>query len=106
MAAPDLFSRLARGRPPTEATAKRPQKIQHAQKLLNWLQRWNKPTVTVRDIHIYGPHPARPRKHAQLSWNSGREWLVEPPQATPVRHAQMAGCTEASGSPRCSHVAD
>jgi hypothetical protein len=39
-------------------------KIQHAQKLLNWLQRWNKDTVSWRDIHNYGPRPIRDQKKA------------------------------------------
>jgi hypothetical protein len=59
-----LFERLDKGRPPsTEVSSERPQKIQHAQKLLNWLQRWNKPTVSSRDMRIYGPRP-RDRKSA------------------------------------------
>src|SRR5262245_58896334 len=58
MAVRDIFERLDKGRPPTEAViSKRSQKIQHAQKLLDWLQRWTKPTVCFRDIHIYGPYP-------------------------------------------------
>jgi hypothetical protein len=36
-------------------------KIQHAQKVLDWLQRWDKPVVRRKDFHIYGPHP-RDRK--------------------------------------------
>jgi hypothetical protein len=35
-----------------------------AQKLLDWLQRWNKPTVSVRDIRIYGPKSIRNRRGA------------------------------------------
>jgi hypothetical protein len=57
----DIFERLDKGRPPIEEVIKRPQKIQHAQKLLDWLQRWPKSTVRAKDIRIYGPRP-RDRK--------------------------------------------
>src|SRR5262249_18998194 len=33
----------------------KPPKKDPAQKLLDWLQRWNKPTISIRDIRIYGP---------------------------------------------------
>jgi hypothetical protein len=39
-------------------------KIQHAQKLLDFLQRWDKPTITWRDISQYGPRPLRNPKSA------------------------------------------
>jgi hypothetical protein len=45
--------------PPTTKAQKHP-----AQKLLDWLQRWNKPTVSWRDIHNHGPRPIRDRKSA------------------------------------------
>jgi hypothetical protein len=32
--------------------------------LLNWLQRWRKPTVSIRDIRIYGPTSIRNRESA------------------------------------------
>src|SRR4029077_4622531 len=51
------LERLDKGRPPIEEVIKRPQKIQHAQKLLDWLQHWAKPTISARDICIYGPRP-------------------------------------------------
>jgi hypothetical protein len=47
-----LFERLARTRPTEEK--KQPQK-DPAQLLLDWLQRWNKPTITPRQIRIYAP---------------------------------------------------
>ena len=52
-----IFERLAKGRPLTKITSKRPQKIQHAQKVLDWLQRWNKPVVHERDFRVFGPRP-------------------------------------------------
>jgi hypothetical protein len=55
--AKDIFERLDKGRPPIEEGAKRPQKIQHAQRLLDWLQHWTEPTIRARDIRIYGPRP-------------------------------------------------
>src|SRR5262245_14552826 len=70
----DLFKRLDAGRPPveeviepppTEAVIKPPRKeLEPAQKLLDWLQRWTKDTVCVREIHIYGPYATRDRKSA------------------------------------------
>jgi hypothetical protein len=53
-----IFERLARERPSTkEVISERAQKLQHAQKLLDWLQRWNKDTVCYRDIRLSGPYP-------------------------------------------------
>src|SRR5215831_9030663 len=41
------------------------QKLPPAQKLLDWLQHdWNKPTVSARDIYIYGPNSIRDRESA------------------------------------------
>jgi hypothetical protein len=56
-----LFERLDKGRPapPTEKATKQP-----AQKLLDWLQHWTKPTVSARDICIYGPNSLRDRRSA------------------------------------------
>jgi hypothetical protein len=57
-----LFERLDKGRPspPTEKA----QAPSSAQKLLDWLKRWNKPTVSWRDIRIYGPGSIRDKKSA------------------------------------------
>ena len=38
-------------------------KNEPAQKLLDWLQRWGKDTVCVRDVHIYGPHSLKGQKN-------------------------------------------
>jgi hypothetical protein len=46
-------------RPKVERTRKLP-----AQALLDWLQRWDKPTVRARDICIYGPIYTRKREAA------------------------------------------
>ena len=59
-----IFKRLEKVRPPGDKTIQRPEKIQHAQKLLEWLQRWNKPTVSWREIHNHGPNPLRNQKVA------------------------------------------
>jgi hypothetical protein len=58
----NLFQRLDRGRPPPPT--KEAQKPAPAQKLLDWLQRWTKPTVCTRDILIYGPNSLRDPKSA------------------------------------------
>jgi len=39
-------------------------KLLPAQKLLDWLQHWTKPTVSARDICIYGPNSLRDRRSA------------------------------------------
>jgi len=39
-------------------------KVDPAQQLLDWLQRWSKPTITVRQIRVYGPHSIRNRRSA------------------------------------------
>ena len=56
-----LFERLDKGRP---SPIKKTQKPSAAQKLLDWLQHWTKPTVSARDIRIYGPNAIRDRKRA------------------------------------------
>jgi hypothetical protein len=52
----NLFERLARGRP---APVEEKVKVDPAQLLLNWLQRWTKNTITAREIRIYGPRSIR-----------------------------------------------
>jgi hypothetical protein len=59
-----LFERLDKGRPPP---AMKVQKPPPAQKLLDWLQHWSKPTVSARDICIYGPNSIRDRESAIAS---------------------------------------
>jgi hypothetical protein len=49
---------------PESKPIKQPDKNEPAQKLLDWLQRWGKDTVTVRDIRVYGPRPIRNPKCA------------------------------------------
>jgi len=59
-----LFERLDEGRPPP---TKKAQKPSPAQKLLDWLQHWTQPTVSARDICIYGPNAIRDRESAIAS---------------------------------------
>jgi hypothetical protein len=51
---------------------------ERAQKLLDFLQYWTKPTIRARDICIYGPNPIRRRERAidsaEILVKSG--WLV------------------------------
>jgi len=77
----DIFKRLGAGRPPSveKAQARSP-----AQKLLDWLQRWDKPTVRVRDIRIYGPGSLRNPKSVADS----TEVLVKNGWLTPVQTRQ------------------
>ena len=46
--------------------AKQPQKPSPAQRMLDWLQRWPKDTITVRQLRIYGPRVIRDQKSAIL----------------------------------------
>jgi hypothetical protein len=77
--AANIFERLNRGRPPPiEATAKQqPQVIQHAQRMLDWLQHWDEPTISAKKLCMYGPRP-RDRKSmvdsAKLLTEQG--WLL------------------------------
>jgi hypothetical protein len=93
MMAVTIFDKLNERRPPVESRSKpevsseRPQKIQHAQKLLNWLQRWSKPTVCAREIHIYGPYALRDPKIAL----SSAETLVRNGWLTPLRARRYDG---------------
>jgi hypothetical protein len=76
--AKDIFERLDKGRPPfEEVISTRTQKIQRAQKLLDWLQHWAKPTIRARDICIYGPRP-RDRESAidSAKFLAEQGWLV------------------------------
>jgi hypothetical protein len=84
----NLFERLNAGRPPpvegqpkpeaNTVSSERAQKLLPAQKLLDWLQHWGKPTIRVRDIRIYGPRSLRGRESAidsaQILQKEG--WLI------------------------------
>lgn len=53
-----IFERLNRGRPPTEAAIEQPHKNAGPQLLLDFLQRWREPTISMRDIRNFGPNLA------------------------------------------------
>jgi hypothetical protein len=71
-----LFERLGRP-PPTNKAQGNSRKLQHAQRTLDWLQRWSKPTVRPKDMRVYGPRP-RDRESALSSAGILVEhgWLV------------------------------
>jgi hypothetical protein len=76
----NLFERLSKERPSPSSTRKARQ-LEGAQKLLNWLMRWTKDTITARQICIYGPNSLRNRKRAldaaeKLVMNG---WLIPRP---------------------------
>jgi hypothetical protein len=73
----DIFSRLRAGRPPVEKAGGR----SPAQKLLDWLQRWDRDVVCARDIHVYGPGSLR---HQKKSVTDSAEILVKNGWLTPV----------------------
>src|SRR5262245_45573505 len=86
-----------------EPENKQPHK-EPAQLLLDWLQRWRKPTVSAREIRIYGPcsirdrestinsievlvrHgwlvPSKPSRHDRRVWQVVRRPMVHPTVAT------------------------
>ena len=97
-----LFERLNRGGP---SPTKKAQKPPPAQKLLDWLQRWTKPTLSARDICIYGPNsirawesaidsaeilvkkkgwlvPLTTRRHDMRAWQIVRKHIIHPTVAT------------------------
>jgi hypothetical protein len=92
-----LFERLDRGRPPpvedrpkagaNTINSDLAQKLIPAQKLLDWLQRWDKSTVCIKQILIYGPHSLRGRERAIDSAKT----LVEYGWLTPVKKHRRDG---------------
>jgi hypothetical protein len=56
-----------------------------AQKLLDWLQHWAEPTITARDIRVYGPRAVRSREGSITAAETlaGHGWLI--PIETRVR---------------------
>src|SRR5262245_17718988 len=60
----DLFERLDQGRPAPEPKSVSQPGKDPAQRLLDWLQTWRKPTVRASDILIYGPNCTRNQKDA------------------------------------------
>src|SRR5262249_31181526 len=88
MAGKSIFERLAKGRPPVEQTIKEPQQIKHAQKVLEWLLRWNKPIVCAQDIRLYGPRPRNRKTAIELAKIlAERGWLQPIPTHRYDRHA-------------------
>jgi hypothetical protein len=79
----DLFERLARKRPQnTESISARDQRVEHAQRTLNWLlQHWDKDTIRAFDLRAYGPRP-RSRKdvHSSAEILVKNGWLAVVPQ--------------------------
>jgi hypothetical protein len=73
----NLFERLDQGRP---ASVEKSQEISPAQKMLDWLQKWNKDFVSARDIRIYGPSLIRNQKDAVAT----ARILVRNGQLTPI----------------------
>jgi hypothetical protein len=60
----NLFERLDQGRPaPEPKPVSKPDK-DPAQRLLDFLQRWPKPTIRSVDILMYGPRSTRKQKDA------------------------------------------
>jgi len=58
-----LFERLGQlSPPPTTKETEKPlpdPKLQSAQRMLDWIQRWTKDTICIRDVRQYGPSSLR-----------------------------------------------
>jgi hypothetical protein len=78
-----VFARLAKNRPPVEKA----QIISPAQKLLDFLQRWPKDTVSARNIYQFGPKPTKKRREAMASI----EVLVRHGWLTPIQSRRRDG---------------
>jgi hypothetical protein len=56
----NLFERLAP--PPAAKKAQKPRpdpKLEPAQRMLDWIQRWTRDTISIRDVRQYGPNSLR-----------------------------------------------
>ena len=76
-----VFARFIENRPKQGQVAQEPSP---AQKLLNFLQRWPKDTVSVREITLFGPSAIR----AQRGEINTAEILVKHGWLTPIRSRQ------------------
>jgi len=98
----NLFERLAQSGPaPTEEKIK----VDPAQKLLDWLQRWPKPTITSKEIYQYAPRSIRFDRENAISlaeilvkhgWlirtpTRRRDWRVWQIARKPFVHPKVAG---------------
>jgi hypothetical protein len=75
----DLFKRLDAGRPPPAENRPKPDaNARDLQKLHEWIQHWDKPTVSVQDICYRGPNSVRNRKKAigLAEILAGHGWLI------------------------------
>jgi hypothetical protein len=92
----NLFDRLDRGRPALAELEEKDKKRQaeeallsSAQKLLDFLQRWKKDTITITEICVYGPHSIRDKKRAAPA----AEILVHFGWLAPIRSPHYNGRT-------------
>jgi hypothetical protein len=80
--------------PPSAEQKKQPR--EEAEQLLNFIQRWPKPTISSRDIRIWGPKSIRDREsairsaqilaaHGFLTPLAARKWEVVREPLTPSR---------------------
>ena len=84
----NLFERLSANQlsPAAPSPTKEVRELPPAQKLLDWLRHRNKPTISARDICVYGPNSIRNPKSAieaaEVLVKAG--WLI--PDPTPRRN--------------------
>jgi hypothetical protein len=110
-----LFERLARSRPAQTEERKRPlTELEQAQRLLDWLQVWNKPSVSTKDIRCFGPGclrdkeralksaqilerfgwltPSNPHQRKVRRWEIARRPIIQPALADSSKVAAMSRC--------------
>jgi hypothetical protein len=80
---PSIFAVYIEELPP----ARKAQRPSQAQRMLDWLQRWDKPIVNRRDVRIYGPSSVRDRK----SMISSAEILVRYGWLVPIEPRRYDG---------------
>ena len=85
MAVANLFERLNSAQPPPAQLEKKDQRRRDeealfaAQRLLDFLQRWKKDTICLRDIYIFGPYALQNEREAAINAAeilASRGWLA------------------------------
>jgi len=82
----NLFERLARGRP-TPAEEKTKHANEPAQRLLSWLPRWPRDTITVRQLRNYSPLRNRGEAISAAEVLVANGWLTATKASRPDTYA-------------------
>jgi hypothetical protein len=77
-----------------------------AQRLLNFLQRWDGDSVTLRDLRVWPSLLSRPKQGSQRSQNPSRVRLARRNQTALAWYLCVANHSEKYCPPRCRYVAE